>query len=645
VGDADGFRGFRAGAGFDPDAHGHGTEVVDALGQDSEAVGEDGAAEVSLGGHLHRQDSIVGEAGWKGIQTAYQLLRYLLSMAQFASHALCLIVDGNQGAFVRRIKGIDLVFSDIVDSSRHLQERDMSFFRSSGKALSPCFDSVFPLVAICAAVASIQPLTAGSDIPMYFQDDFFYYLQVARNIAETGKSTFGGVTPTNGYHPLWQFLLAAVYTLGKEKLVYLFVLALQFLGTIATYLLTRRLLRLSGLPGSLSMAIACWNALFYCSTAHTGMEIILTVPLALAFGSFTIGGEYLYRNSRCFAMGLLAAVIILSRLDASIYFVLFAIATALQSLTLTRLRALSCFAAGFFPVAVYGVLNLYFFGIPGPVSGYAKHLQGGLRFDPATLNSLISPVGLGTLAFIAPAILLTVIGVVALCLRVRMWRSAWFPAVAAGVLFAGVYYLIQSFSSDWPIWTWYRYPLILSSLASAMVIWGFDSPARRDFPKAKMMSQFFCIAMMVLFVASRFGPQPGNPTYMVARGLEQFAKTHPGRYAMGDGAGATAYFMRQPFVQLEGLMMDKAFLENIRAQRPLLDVLHDYNVDYYVVLTSTASGSCRAVSEPSMAGSHSPKMRATLCESPVLHFQDAYRVEVFDMRSLLQRAERSATAQ
>ena len=40
-------------------------------------------------------------------------------------------------------------------------------------------------------------------------DDAFYYFQIARNLAEGKFSTFdGGITRTNGYHPLWLFLIA-----------------------------------------------------------------------------------------------------------------------------------------------------------------------------------------------------------------------------------------------------------------------------------------------------------------------------------------------------------------------------------------------------------------------------------------------------
>ena len=43
-------------------------------------------------------------------------------------------------------------------------------------------------------------------------DDSFYYFQIAHHLAEGGFSTFdGGITRTNGYHPLWLLLITPFY--------------------------------------------------------------------------------------------------------------------------------------------------------------------------------------------------------------------------------------------------------------------------------------------------------------------------------------------------------------------------------------------------------------------------------------------------
>lgn len=45
-------------------------------------------------------------------------------------------------------------------------------------------------------------------------DDSFYYWQIGRNLARGLGSTFDGLNPTNGYHPLWMAFCASLYGLG-----------------------------------------------------------------------------------------------------------------------------------------------------------------------------------------------------------------------------------------------------------------------------------------------------------------------------------------------------------------------------------------------------------------------------------------------
>lgn len=48
----------------------------------------------------------------------------------------------------------------------------------------------------------------------YLVPDVFYYLTIARNHHETGLWSFDGEHPTNGYHPLWQWLLSPLWGLA-----------------------------------------------------------------------------------------------------------------------------------------------------------------------------------------------------------------------------------------------------------------------------------------------------------------------------------------------------------------------------------------------------------------------------------------------
>lgn len=47
-------------------------------------------------------------------------------------------------------------------------------------------------------------------IGRFIYDDMFYYLRVAQHIVAGHGSTFDGVAPTNGYHPLWMMICVAL---------------------------------------------------------------------------------------------------------------------------------------------------------------------------------------------------------------------------------------------------------------------------------------------------------------------------------------------------------------------------------------------------------------------------------------------------
>ena len=60
------------------------------------------------------------------------------------------------------------------------------------------------------------------DLVVTTRDDSFYYFQIAWHMAQGRFSTFdGGITQTNGYHPLWLFLITPFYwLLDKESALY-----------------------------------------------------------------------------------------------------------------------------------------------------------------------------------------------------------------------------------------------------------------------------------------------------------------------------------------------------------------------------------------------------------------------------------------
>ena len=61
-------------------------------------------------------------------------------------------------------------------------------------------------------------------------DDSFYYFQIARNLAEGKFSTFdGGITRTNGYHPVWMLLITPFYWMFDPETALFGIKAFEYL--------------------------------------------------------------------------------------------------------------------------------------------------------------------------------------------------------------------------------------------------------------------------------------------------------------------------------------------------------------------------------------------------------------------------------
>jgi len=51
------------------------------------------------------------------------------------------------------------------------------------------------------------------------RDDAYYYFKVAQNVSEGQGSTFDGINPTNGYHPLWMLVCVPIFALARFDLI------------------------------------------------------------------------------------------------------------------------------------------------------------------------------------------------------------------------------------------------------------------------------------------------------------------------------------------------------------------------------------------------------------------------------------------
>ncbi len=139
--------------------------------------------------------------------------------------------------------------------------------------------------------------------------------------------------------------------------------------------------------------------------------------------------------------------------------------------------------------------------------------------------------------------------------------------------------------------------------------------------------------MAFLYAAATAAASGQSHWYLFGKDIEAFSQTHSGIYAMGDCAGTAGYLMRQPLVQLEGLVMDTAFLQNIRDRHNLNQVLDQYGVRYYVTIDVKRADGCYNTTEPIQAGPDSPHMHGSFCQMPIAIFSHGTKTAyIFDLR-------------
>ncbi len=161
-------------------------------------------------------------------------------------------------------------------------------------------------------------------VPVLMPDDAFYYLKIAENISHGFGSVFSVGEPTNGYHPLWLFLITAIHFIFKpsRELFVLLVLVTSSVVYIATAYPLYKYLRLYKLSdqqilfGIVLYLFLPWIVNMNLSGLETPLFYFFLFCFLYQFkfitsGSDAIGGYIL--------LGVFAGLLMLSRTDAILF--------------------------------------------------------------------------------------------------------------------------------------------------------------------------------------------------------------------------------------------------------------------------------------------------------------------------------------
>jgi hypothetical protein len=470
----------------------------------------------------------------------------------------------------------------------------------------------------CAALL----IEARNDLTGALQDDAFYYIIPAANLAHGLGSTFDGLSRTNGYHPLWLLICAGCSALGAPGIGAALGagMVLDAIGLGLVFWLFRR-------QPAWFLLIAGGAYLYttYAMAVLTGME---TDAFAASFLALLAAIQVSSSRPVPLLLGVCASVCILARLDAALFVIPLVVAGAATG----RHRAMAGTIV-FVTLCVFAVVNMAWFGLALPVSGDVKSL-GGLQINYPLLHELASRLerggGLaGTAAHwvTEPFILYAVMLVISVTLFMTL-RGRSHYVLAAFVVGLALYIAREVFLSSWRTWPWYFYPLFIGAMTILFVL-ASDRPwrtpeGRRWFAWAAMLP------LAVLFVVEGYAGTGlrawhalHGDGYGFAAGrfyrLNERAATimngiAPGaRVAMGDRSGSFAYYYSGHVVQLEGLMNDAAYYRLLKQGGDAKALLCARGVQYVIAYAA----------EPGHADSVDvPVVRASLSDYPrypVLH--------------------------
>ncbi|GIV16767.1 MAG: hypothetical protein KatS3mg022_2202 [Armatimonadota bacterium] len=231
------------------------------------------------------------------------------------------------------------------------------------------------LLFVCALISFF--VLPSESIASLLPDDAFYYFKIARNFVKGYGFSFDAINPTNGYQPLWMYLLLIPAYITREMHVEVFPrVALVYqaiLLLLAVVLLHSAMIQRCNLPAVLTgdaFTLVLGLRLFV-----NGME---TTTVFLVFASII---WYLSRQTAdppgttYFALvGLLSGILFLSRLDSVFILLAWMVGHALLRKQLGMRWSHLLLMAGMVGLvaAPYLLYNYVIFGDWMPISGRLK---------------------------------------------------------------------------------------------------------------------------------------------------------------------------------------------------------------------------------------------------------------------------------
>lgn len=458
-------------------------------------------------------------------------------------------------------------------------------------------------------------------IAKYFlADDAFYYFQVARKVAAGLGSTFDGVHATNGYHPLWLLVSAAVFRLVPGVDAPLMVLyALQVAMVLASAMVLHLALReIDEVPAAITAALFL-AAHRTRSILFNGMESTLAFLLAACLLLLAMR-----RRIRFFVPGsgrdaLLVFVLLLAlslaRLEAGLLAAAWlAIAFVLDARRGGRARArIALVGLGLAAAAsAYVLVNLRLVGMPFPVSGFVKagaDPSWAFRYLVFTSHrdafaGLFGPPGWVPAAAMINSVVAVVLAValVAFLRRLKRDEPERLLGLAPFLVFVAGFVAVASIVTRGSF-GWYQWPALLAGVLATFGLIRFGlARVRPAWAAASLVVAAAVVSAAGGWAAvartrtlSDWGPMPGAVMDATVRYIRE--EIPPGDRMGAMSSGIFTFFSGRDIENLEGLANGSEFFRARRDPRTYGEYLRRNRIRWVVFRTTLAGERSQVLGE------------------------------------------------
>jgi hypothetical protein len=394
-------------------------------------------------------------------------------------------------------------------------------------------------------------------------DDTYYYLKTALNVSRGLGSTFDGVNPTDGYHPLWLGILSLAFVPLPDDMVLLCRVAftIQAVMVWAGGILLARLREAGGARVLWPLAFVLANpfaAKILLCGQETGLQFLLSSAALAMWWSLRASREG-YRPGQWAGLAIVCVLAALSRLDTVF------LCTILLAMPLLLPgegeRALGL--AGRLRMTVLGLVVfscglLLFLAYRFVTYHHLMPVSGAIKAD----------LGADEIASVAPRLAVFVVaaaGLLGFWLAARRSGSPVLallaPPVGAALVLAIYNFGVRGEMSPSLIRIWYLEPYLLAFVLVVGVVLN-TRPRRLAISAIIGGAAVLWIGFSVLAWKYRLEPRSYN-LYQAAEKCSRWVERHAGASDIGAAwdAGFAGAFTRKPVMNLDGLINSWEFKE------------------------------------------------------------------------------------